>query len=137
MLSKDEVDSSFDVTVSVDLVACLSKKGVLVPIKTNAIVALLSVISSESNGLRALSVRVFDVDVVELSILSEIDDSTSVFIIGSSTEKARAVCDRNYIAGIRRCVGSVSIDCECSRECRNSHLFRVSARINEYALRAR
>lgn len=87
MLTKDEINSSFYVAFCVDLVADLSKEGILVSVKTDTIVTLLCVVSSKSNGLGPLSVRIPDVYVVELGVLGEIDDRPSVLVIRSTTEK--------------------------------------------------
>lgn len=85
MLTKDEVNGSFDIALSVELVTDLSQEGVLIPIKTNTIVSLLGAVSSQSNGLRSLAVSVLDVDVVEGCVCGFVDDCSSGFIVGSST----------------------------------------------------
>lgn len=66
MLAENEVNSTFDIAISINLITSLGEKGVLVSIQTNAIVALLGVVCGQSDSLRSFSVSVLNVDVVEL-----------------------------------------------------------------------
>lgn len=93
MLPEDEVDSSFDITSTVHLIADLSQKGVLISVETDTIVSLLSAVRSQSNSLRAFSVSVLNVDVVEGGVCGFVDDCAGSFIIGGATCKTRAVSD--------------------------------------------
>ena len=97
MLAKDEINCSFNVAFPVNLVSGFSKKGVLVSVKTNTVVPLLGVVSSQGNSLRTLSVGVLDVDVIELSVLSKVNNGASGLIRSGSTQKARAVGDCDNI----------------------------------------
>lgn len=134
MLTEDEVDCSFDVALSVDLVASLSKKSVLVSVKTDTIVSLFSVVRGQSDGLRTLSIGVLDVDVVELGVCGLVDHGARGFVIGSTAEQRRAVLDGDNIAGVRSGVCGVSIDGESCGSRRDSDLLGVGTSKDEDAL---
>ena len=84
MLSEDEIDGSLDVALSVNLVSGLGKECILVTIKTNAVVSLLGVVGGECNRLRSRSVGVLNVDVIELRVGGQVDNSPSSFIISGA-----------------------------------------------------
>jgi hypothetical protein len=85
VLPKDEINCTQDVAVSVKLVAGLGQQSILVSVKANTIVSLLGVISRKSNGLRATSIGVLDIDIVEFGIGCKINHCASFFIIRGTT----------------------------------------------------
>src|SRR6266536_592586 len=80
VLSKDKIRSTFDVAPGVDLCPSLGKERILVTVETDAVVALLGIVGSQCNSLRATSVGVLDIDVVEFGVLSIICHSSGVVV---------------------------------------------------------
>jgi hypothetical protein len=87
VLAKNEVDRSFNIALSVNLISNLGEESILVPVEAHPIVALLSIVGGQSNGLRSFAVSVFDIDIVKRSVLSKVDDGTSGFVISGATGK--------------------------------------------------
>ncbi len=71
-----------NVALGVDLVPDLSKKSILVTVKTDTVVTLLRSIGRQSNGLGTFAIAVLDVDIVERGIRSLVDHSAGTFVIG-------------------------------------------------------
>ena len=100
MLSKDEVDRALNIALAVNLVSGLTQECILIAVESYAVIALLSVVCRQSNGLRTLSINVLDVDVVELGVCRCIDHCSSFFVIRDAAGKARAVFNVHNIASI-------------------------------------
>jgi hypothetical protein len=137
VLAKNEVHGPLYVTTSIDLVSDLSKKGILVSVKSDTVVTLGVTISRQGNGLGTLAVGVLDIDVVECSVCCIVLDGSSGLIISSTTEQTGAVLNDDYVAGVGRGIFSVAVDGESGFATWNNDLFLVCSGEDEQALGSR
>ena len=83
MLSKDEVGVTLNQGLGIDLCPRLGKQRILITRERAAVVALLRSIGAQRNGLRAGTVCVGDIDIVELSVGGLVADGAGGVVAAS------------------------------------------------------
>jgi hypothetical protein len=81
-LAEDEINCALDIALSVNLVTSLSEEGVLVSVETDAIIALLGIVSGECDSLGSFAIGVLNVDIVKFGISGEVIDSSASLVAG-------------------------------------------------------
>ena len=100
MLAIDKISSALDIAFCVQLVASLSEDRVLVAIESDAVIALLGIVSTDGTGLRTGPIGVFQIDVVDFGICSSVLECARGFVIGGTASDTGAELDIHDITGV-------------------------------------
>lgn len=84
VLTKNEVNCTFNITVGVDLVTRLGEECVLVSVQADSIIALAASVSGESNGLRALAISILYINVVDGDVIGLNNQGAGVLVVGGA-----------------------------------------------------
>jgi hypothetical protein len=134
VLAKDEVNSTLNVALAVDLSTGLSEKSVLVTVHANTVVALLRSVGANCESLGTLAVGVLEVDVVDLGSSSPVTESGGFIIVGSAGQETGRVGEDDFVVLVGRSVGGVTVDRQNSLAGWDVDLLAVGTGLDENAL---